>query len=510
MARTSKPAAPAQVITTTALTEHAAEIRKLGKRIAADVIEAGRRLNECRTILKEDGSWRAWLKNELNLSPQSAGRFIQMYKERSNLERLDLPVSSLYLLAAPSTPKAARKEIAERAKGGERIKHDNVKAVIKEHTAKKPGKGTAGAALVWTEGRKGIRAKTRDGHYRIYPAVGAVDWTVNFVRKGPIVPGSIRLIAMNLASREEAEAAALADYERRAEPADKGATKPTNALTWKRVGQRTRAKTSGGYYEAGTIGSYHSGDNPNYETIFNPKNKPAVRLADSASLKDAKALAQAHYDGAADPDQGATKPVGATGKQNDATGEQADTSGSFERWQKQAAEAALATAPGAKPTRSEILTADRWWAVRLADKEIENARKIYALLVDDERRAAFTKTLEQAIDAAGKGPEALVEVMADALGINDDTPTTAADHQKNEQQTETAEDEADATGANGNDVNPKVVEWQIKCRKYPNGWWWSASGDGKTLSCPTDVLFATQAEAQANADAAIANAKVAK
>jgi hypothetical protein len=100
--------------------------------------------------------------------------------------------------------------------------------------------------------------------------------------------------------------------------------------------------------------------------------------------------------------------------------------------------------------------------------------------------------------------------MADALGINDDTPTTAADHQKNEQQTETAEDEADATGANGNDVNPKVVEWQIKCRKYPNGWWWSASGDGKTLSCPTDVLFATQAEAQANADAAIANAKVAK
>jgi Protein of unknown function (DUF3102) len=115
-----------------ALAEHATEIRRLGKRAADDIIEIGRRLAECRHILKEDGSWRVWLDQELRLSPQSAGRFIQVYEQRSNLEHLELSVSTLYLLAAPSTPDEARNEIIERVETGEPVSVAEAKRVIED------------------------------------------------------------------------------------------------------------------------------------------------------------------------------------------------------------------------------------------------------------------------------------------------------------------------------------------------------------------------------------------
>jgi hypothetical protein len=114
----------------TILAEHADEIRRLGKRVANDVIEIGKRLSECRTILKEDGRWRAWLESELRLSPQTAGRFIQVYERRSNLEHIDLPISALYLLAAPSTPKEAADTIIERAQTGETVSVAEMKRII--------------------------------------------------------------------------------------------------------------------------------------------------------------------------------------------------------------------------------------------------------------------------------------------------------------------------------------------------------------------------------------------
>lgn len=139
---------PTTAITSTAITiatlaGHAAEIRRLGKRVLADYVEIGRRLAECRTILKEDGGWRAWLDSELRLSPQTAGRFIQIYEQRSNLEHCNLPVSVLYLLAAPSTPAEARTEIVERAQAGEPVSVEEVKQTIetakgREQPARKP------------------------------------------------------------------------------------------------------------------------------------------------------------------------------------------------------------------------------------------------------------------------------------------------------------------------------------------------------------------------------------
>src|SRR5262249_31250907 len=116
--------APAAFVDDLILADHAAMIRMLGRRVVEDVIEIGRRLTICRDILKEDGRWRAWLEGELRLSPQSAGRFIQTFELSqtcSNLERVDLPLSAVYLIAAPSCPPEARAEIIERAQGGEQL-----------------------------------------------------------------------------------------------------------------------------------------------------------------------------------------------------------------------------------------------------------------------------------------------------------------------------------------------------------------------------------------------------
>jgi hypothetical protein len=137
------------------LAGHAAEIRRLGKRVADDVIEIGRRLAECRRILKEDGSWRD---GELKLSPQSAGRLIQVYEQRSNLEHLDLPVSALYLLAAPSTPQEARDEVIERAQAGESISVAEVEQVVEASK----GKQKARKARKPTTTKPKLEKKERD------------------------------------------------------------------------------------------------------------------------------------------------------------------------------------------------------------------------------------------------------------------------------------------------------------------------------------------------------------
>src|SRR5262249_20842614 len=73
---------------------------------------------------------------EFKWSDQQARRFMHIFERKSELNNLlntDLPVSALYLLAAPSTPKEARNEISERAHAGEKVKVGKVKRVVKRH-----------------------------------------------------------------------------------------------------------------------------------------------------------------------------------------------------------------------------------------------------------------------------------------------------------------------------------------------------------------------------------------
>jgi Protein of unknown function (DUF3102) len=114
------------------LAEHAQAIRALGRRMIADTIEIGRRLAECRRIIRR--GWIDWLERELGLSDRGALNFIRVYElaaaRSENFSGLDLPVSGLYLLARPSTPESVRDDVLRRAAEGEVLSLDDIKREI--------------------------------------------------------------------------------------------------------------------------------------------------------------------------------------------------------------------------------------------------------------------------------------------------------------------------------------------------------------------------------------------
>jgi hypothetical protein len=124
------------------LTEHAEEIRRLSKRVVADIIEIGRRLKHAHDLLRR-GRWLTWLEREFGWAHDTATRYIDLFEfsqqefELRKLRNLDdLPVSALYLLSKASCPPGARAEIGDRVDRGERLSVAKVSHVISRH--KKP------------------------------------------------------------------------------------------------------------------------------------------------------------------------------------------------------------------------------------------------------------------------------------------------------------------------------------------------------------------------------------
>jgi hypothetical protein len=115
------------------LAEHAAEIRRRAKRLLSDVVEIGRLLTECQKIVGH-GSWLAWLDRELGWSQSTALNCMRAFQlaqsKNANFADLNLPLSALYLLAAPSTPPEVQDQIIERAVAGEVTKVTDVKKAI--------------------------------------------------------------------------------------------------------------------------------------------------------------------------------------------------------------------------------------------------------------------------------------------------------------------------------------------------------------------------------------------
>ena len=69
------------------------------------MIEIGARLTECKRIAGR-GNWMPWINREFGWSDETARKFMRCYdlaQSRKFQQDWDLPVSSLYLLAAPST-----------------------------------------------------------------------------------------------------------------------------------------------------------------------------------------------------------------------------------------------------------------------------------------------------------------------------------------------------------------------------------------------------------------------
>jgi len=112
------------------------EIRGLMKRTVESVFEIGQRL----IIVKErlgHGRFGSWLETEFEWSQDTASNFINVAKKFGNLPNLsefDMAASALYLLAAPSTPDAARDEALARAKAGESITKKTAKSIKQKYT----------------------------------------------------------------------------------------------------------------------------------------------------------------------------------------------------------------------------------------------------------------------------------------------------------------------------------------------------------------------------------------
>ena len=119
------------------LAEKADAIRSVAKNA---VFEIGRHLTEARAKC-EHGKWLPWLEREFAWSRQTADNYMNVFEavrsgKLPTVGNLDFDKHSLYLLAAPSTPEAARVEVVARAEAGEILSNERVKATVAKHRSR--------------------------------------------------------------------------------------------------------------------------------------------------------------------------------------------------------------------------------------------------------------------------------------------------------------------------------------------------------------------------------------
>jgi len=123
--------------TTQFVQQQTGEIRVLMKRTVESIVEIGQRLTAVKQRL-EYGRFGTWLEVEFNWDERTAQRFMNVVTEFGNygdkLSEMNFAPSALYLLAAPSTPEAARSEAITRAKAGEPITYTAAKAIKQKYT----------------------------------------------------------------------------------------------------------------------------------------------------------------------------------------------------------------------------------------------------------------------------------------------------------------------------------------------------------------------------------------
>lgn len=123
------------------------EIKTLVRRAAQDIIEIGQKLIEVKEHL-EHGQFGAWLKAEFEWSDQTALNFMNVARAFVQIPNgLEFSSRALYLLAAPSTPDAARDEALERAAAGETITHQAARQIVEQHRAPAKAERVADVAL---------------------------------------------------------------------------------------------------------------------------------------------------------------------------------------------------------------------------------------------------------------------------------------------------------------------------------------------------------------------------
>ncbi|MDJ0728410.1 MAG: DUF3102 domain-containing protein [Crocosphaera sp.] len=107
------------------------EIKNLIRRTASNLIDIGQKLHEVKKLLGH-GHFGHWLKTEFNWSVATATKMMQASQRFKNVNftNLNFSASAIYLLAAPSTPTAARQEAITKAQQGQAITYTLAKQIV--------------------------------------------------------------------------------------------------------------------------------------------------------------------------------------------------------------------------------------------------------------------------------------------------------------------------------------------------------------------------------------------
>lgn len=113
-----------------------------------DIIEIGRRLSDAKARVGH-GNFLPWIEREFGWAERTARRFMEVHEaalKSAKLADLEISVSGLYLLAAPSTPDEARAAVIERAEAGEQLSVADVQKIVDDALTKQAEKNVEEAA----------------------------------------------------------------------------------------------------------------------------------------------------------------------------------------------------------------------------------------------------------------------------------------------------------------------------------------------------------------------------
>jgi hypothetical protein len=135
----------------------AAEIKEHLRHTAQTIWRIGEKLVQARSQL-EYRQFSAWLKVEFGWSQRTAYNFINVYQafpELANFARMDISISALYLLAAPSTPQEIRNHFLNCAIAGEKINYKEIQKAIREAKRSTPDSKQAAEISARNLGKNG-------------------------------------------------------------------------------------------------------------------------------------------------------------------------------------------------------------------------------------------------------------------------------------------------------------------------------------------------------------------
>ena len=121
------------------------EVNLLLERSTGDIIAIGQKLIVMKNRLGH-GHWRAWVQTQWPLDISLANRWMNVARKCGQFPHLKIPRSTMYLLAADSTPDTLREEFVRRVEAGQPpMTHSELKAEIQSHRPEPTSTGNPSA-----------------------------------------------------------------------------------------------------------------------------------------------------------------------------------------------------------------------------------------------------------------------------------------------------------------------------------------------------------------------------